>query len=72
MTGSALCFSSNFAFNIKTLPFALNASDVWSCLFTEQILIYLKRLKASGRIKRAIAFGRWKTKGKTRMKAQTL
>lgn len=60
MTGSALCFSSNFAFNIKTLPFALNASDVWNCLFTEQILIYLKRLKASGRNKKSHCL--WKMK----------
>lgn len=55
MTGSALCFRSNFAFH-----FAVNVPDVWKCLFTEQILIYLKCLKASGRNEKSSRL--WKMK----------
>lgn len=60
MTGSAIYFWSNFAFSIVTLPFTPSASDAWKCSFAEQILIYLKRLKASGRNEKSCCL--WKMK----------
>ncbi len=61
MKDSALCFSSNFAFNIKNLPFALNASDVCS---RSKFWFIWSVWKRQVEIKRAIAFGRWKDKRK--------